>query len=266
MRVALAERALAHVDDEDATLVHDLPEIDGALGLADDVAQGSGRQHRIELVQDRRDHEGAEGVVIGAELVAPIRQHNRIANAGDDARPVDIVGQQAGDRQQGRAGRFHEGPDRIAQHLLRAIGDRRGAPDVHEGRHDVVGHHRVLVGVHLLQHVEPDRPLQVGGVEIHELMRPMARHQAEHGLCQIAQGIDDSHTAAGGQVLADHVGQQRRLAGAGLADDMQMPPARAVIKGEHLTGAGIGDADDQGTMCVHVHGPTRTPRSNRHVP
>ena len=39
MRVAFAERALAHVDDEDAPLIHDLAQIDGALGLADDVAQ-----------------------------------------------------------------------------------------------------------------------------------------------------------------------------------------------------------------------------------
>ena len=177
-------------------------------------------------------------VVIRAELVAPVRQHNRIANAVDDAGSIVGVGQQPGDRQQRRAGRIHEGPDRVAQHLLRAVGDRRGAPDVHEGRHDVVGHHRVLVGVHLLQHVEADRPLQVGGVEIHELMGPVARHQAEDGLRQIAQGIDDSDTAAGGQVLADHVLQQRRLAGAGLADDMQMPATRARHRAREQRGYG----------------------------
>ena len=57
----------------------------------------------------------------------------------------------------------------IAQHLLASIADRALAPDVHEGRHDVVGHDGVPVRMGPLQGIEADWSLQVGGIDMHDL-------------------------------------------------------------------------------------------------
>ncbi len=69
--------------------------------------------------------------------------------------------------------------------------------------------------------------------------------------------------AAGRQVLGDQVEEKRGLAGAGLADDVQMAPARGIVEGERLAAV---EAEHNRNMWVGIHGSTRTPGSSRQLP
>ena len=53
----------------------------------------------------------------------------------------------------------------------------------------------------------------------------------QHGFGEIAVRIEQREPGAGGEVLRDQVQQQRRFAGAGLADDVEVPPP--LLGGEH---------------------------------
>ena len=56
-----------------------------------------------------------------------------------------------------------------------------------------------------------------------EIVAPALRQMLQRGKREIAMRIEQRQAFAVGQVLGDEVEQQRRLAGAGLADDVQMP-------------------------------------------
>ena len=142
-----------------------------------------------------------------------------------DALAIGLVGQQPWDAQQGGRVRRHEGADGVAQHLLTAVADGAFAPDVDEGRHDVVGDAGVPVRVRPLQGIEGDRALQVGRVYVHHVVRARGRHQAEDRIGQMAQRVDQPDAPAGGQVLGDEVLDDGRLAGTGLAEDVEVSPA-----------------------------------------
>ena len=57
-------------------------------------------------------------------------------------------------------------------------------PHMMEGRHHAVGGDGMLVGADAIEHIEPDRPLHVGRVEIHDFMGASAWHRGERALGQ----------------------------------------------------------------------------------
>jgi hypothetical protein len=52
--------------------------------------------------------------------------------------------------------------------------------------------------------VQPDRPLEVGHVEVAHLVRAPARNVGEHRLGGVAERIDQAHPFPAGEVLGDH--------------------------------------------------------------
>ena len=99
-----------------------------------------------------------------------------------------------------------------------------------EGRHDVVRDDGLEVVRHTGQRIEADRPLDVGRIDVNEVISTGARHEFEDGFGEVAMGIEQRDAGAGGEVLANEVEQQGTLAGAGLPDDVEVPAALVVAE------------------------------------
>jgi hypothetical protein len=61
-------------------------------------------------------------------------------------------------------------------------------------------------------------------VYIDEIVHAVSRHMQQHSLGEVAVRIEQREPGAGSEVLRDQVQQQRRFAGTGLADDVEMTP------------------------------------------
>src|ERR1035441_7676674 len=72
------------------------------------------------------------------------------------------------------------------------------------------------------QNVEADGKVHVGGVHQDHVVNPVIGNDAKNLIDQIAMGIKDAHAFAVLDVLPDEIKQQRRLAGAGGADDVRV--------------------------------------------
>ena len=80
----------------------------------------------------------------------------------------------------------------------REIPDR--GEHVDHGRGGTVAMGLVVTG----QDVEPDRSLEVGHVEVADLLGSPPGHVGEHRLGGVAQGVDQAHPFPASQVLGDH--------------------------------------------------------------
>ena len=85
--------------------------------------------------------------------------------------------------------------------------------------------------LHPRQRIKADRPLDVGGVDVDEIVGTGAGDVIERGFGEVAVRIEQRNTFAGREVLGDEVKEQRALAGAGLADDVEVPAA--IVGTEH---------------------------------
>ena len=75
---------------------------------------------------------------------------------------------------------------------------------------------------HIPKHVDPDREVEVSGVEIHQVVGTIRRDVSEDLLGEIAVRVDESDAVAKVNVLKKQIPQQRRFARAGLPDDVDM--------------------------------------------
>ena len=57
-------------------------------------------------------------------------------------------------------------------------------PHVMKGRYNAIGGNGMLIRPHAIEHIEPDRPLHVGWVEIDDFVGASAWHGAERALRQ----------------------------------------------------------------------------------
>ena len=87
------------------------------------------------------------------------------------------------------------------------------------------GDERAAVWRHVVEQIEADRKFEISGVEIQYVVGAMWRHAVDHGLREIAMRIEQREAAAGREILLDHGKEERRLAGAGLADHVHVPTA-----------------------------------------
>src|SRR3989338_4746616 len=76
-----------------------------------------------------------------------------------------------------------------------------------------------------LKHVKSDRTLQVCGVEIDDILLALRRHRRKHIGDVGAVRVYHADAVALLNVLHNHIFHQRRLAGARLTDDIEMPQA-----------------------------------------
>ena len=108
-------------------------------------------------------------------------------------------------------------------------------PHVAEGGHDAVGNDGLKIVRHAREGIESDRPLDIGRVDIDEVVGAAPRDVVQRGLGEIAVGIEKSYALAGREILADEIEQQRALAGAGLTDDVEMPTSLLGIEHDIAT-------------------------------
>ena len=113
------------------------------------------------------------------------------------------------------------GPQLSAQIALKAADDAR------DGQVAVLGR---VVG----EDVEADRMSEVGGVEVADVIDARAGDAVEEALGEVAVRVEEGNPLAGLDVLQDQVLEEGRLAGAGLADGVEVLPAigTAKAKGE----------------------------------
>ena len=129
-----------------------------------------------------------------------------------------------------------------------------------ERGNDALGDDRAVIRGHAIKNVVADRPRQVGGVEIDELMSATARDQGERPLGKIAMGIKQRDAAPHRKVLAEQVEERGALAGPGLTDDVKMPAA--VVLGNAKVRVVKRSADVTDVVEIEDHGPERAPKSS----
>ena len=170
-------------------------------------------------------------IAVAGILAEPEGAHVRIGDVLlDERHPERFVDQQAGEHQQRAAGHVEQRAHRIGQDVIEP---RPPAlrPDMPEGGDDAIGHDRLQLLGHSGEGIEADRPRAVGRVHIDEIVRAVSRHMEQHGFGEIAMRIEQGEPGAGSEVLRDQVQQQRRFAGAGLADNVEVAPP--LFRGEH---------------------------------
>ena len=129
-----------------------------------------------------------------------------------------------------------------------------------EGRDDTFGDDRTMILRYAVENVVADRPRQVGGVEIDELMRPAGRDQSERPLGKVAVRIEKRHASSHGEVLGNQMKERGALAGSGLSDDVKMPAA--VVLGNTKIRVVDRLADVADVFEIEDHGPERAPKSS----
>jgi len=107
------------VDDQDAAVVQDLPQVESRRRLPHDPAD-DGRGQGAEFVQDRRGHLGGELFAESRVFLGPEHSDDWIGDAGE--RPGSVVGvhQEAKESQQRGCGRVQDRQHGMTEHMLRA--------------------------------------------------------------------------------------------------------------------------------------------------
>jgi hypothetical protein len=77
-----------------------------------------------------------------------------------------------------------------------------------EGGHNPISDDRREVGRHAREGIEADRPLDVGGVEVDEIICAPAGDMVERGARKIAMRVEQRDAGAALEVLAQQVKQQ----------------------------------------------------------
>ena len=112
---------------------------------------------------------------------------------------------------------------------------------------------------HIADDVQSDGEFQVARIEIHQMIRPLRRDVVQQFLGQVAVRVNDANAVSKGDVLQDQVPQQRRFAGAGFADDVDV---LALVHGGNAKGLGFAPAmtfADCDVLVVHGARTSRHP-------
>lgn len=72
------------------------------------------------------------------------------------------------------------------------------------------------------ERIESDEELKVARMEIDEVIRTARRTATAQSLGKVAVRVNEPDAVAGGDVVHDEIAQQRRFAGAGLADEVEV--------------------------------------------
>jgi hypothetical protein len=112
------------------------------------------------------------------------------------------------------------------------------------------------------EHIQANREFEVARVEIYQVIGPPRRNMVQQFFGQIAVGVNDPDPMSKGDVLDDQVSQERRLAGTGLSNDVNM---LALIRDRYAKGLRLPPAvafSDHDVWLV-VHG-SKTSRHSCH--
>ena len=95
-------------------------------------------------------------------------------------------------------------------------------PDMSERRHDIRGDQGPPIRFDVEKGIDPTWKFQIGRVQIDAIGNAMVGHRVDDGLGQIAMGIEKRQASSSRQVGEDEGQNERGLAGAGLADNVEV--------------------------------------------
>src|SRR5262245_42047343 len=111
----------------------------------------------------------------------------------------------------------------------------------------------------IFKDVETYRPIEIGHVQVANVIVPLLRHAFEHSFGERTMRVDDAKSVAACHVLLCEVAKKERLTGAGGTDDGHV--LQALIARE----TDFGACSVCPNMCVRLHSSGRSPRQPAHV-
>ena len=177
----------------------------------------------------------------------PKGSHDGIVAADDEPIAIGLVDEQAGESEQGLILGVEQEPERMTEDVFEA---RPPAlrPDVFERRDDVGGGGRALGLGNTREGIVGEGVGRVGRVEVDHVLAALLRREARDMLARIAVGIEKAEARAGQEVGVHHVEEQSGLAGAGHADEVDVPAAIGLQQRHVLAG------DERAENCFVVRG------------
>src|SRR5207237_8671509 len=103
-----------------------------------------------------------------------------------------------------------------------------------------VADHRVFVQIGVVEHIESGRAVAVRGVDQRQARRRLVGNALEQRTDQVALGVDDANPAARLDVCQREVQQERALAAAGRAEDVNVLAAIRLGEGDGRVPGGVG--------------------------
>lgn len=243
--------SLGEVDDQDLAVVHDPAEAERFFRLGQGPAHNRMREKGAELVGNRGNAIKGGLVVHRGELPQPELPDLIVRDAGDHFLAEGLVEEQAHDVLQISLGLLQQRQQRVAQDVLHArtpgigplllqgVDEPRGNQRPELARHP--GQGIVAIGAAGIRHVPDQRRLRARPRDL---------------FCQIAMRIQQTEPVALPEILAHEVVQECRLAGPGLAEDVNVlhPVGETYAKGL-VAVATVGRADHGDAVGVPIHSP-----------
>ena len=128
---------------------------------------------------------------------------------------------------------FHDKKRAISKILLKRRPHRfwRAAINFFKNRKKLVYYKCFLFGKILIifKHVESQRPLNVSGIKINNILRPLARDKRKQVIHHIAVRINHAHSFACLNILDNKIFEKYGFSGAGLSNHIEMPPAIFIL-------------------------------------
>ena len=161
--------------------------------------------------------------------MGPELAHLRVLTSLQEPVAVSLINEQRWQSEQGRAGAVEQQTHAVLQQVLEPRSPAFG-PDVPKGGNNVRGDDGTSVAIDVEEGIEAERMLEIGGVEIDAIGDALARYRVDYGGGEVAVRIEQSQAAIGMQIGQKEGEKQRRLAGAGFADDVEMSAAIILVE------------------------------------
>ena len=245
IRRLLAKLAGREVGDDHLPAVHTDSRIKAGVLLAKNKPHWRPGNELSDLVQDRPQGIGKEGLV----LVLPEGPKDGVGHLTEELSAVIRVGQESRDREERRTGDVCDGGQGVVEDVFQPRAPRVRPDEAQRrehGRDSQVPPGRVSTA----DRVEANGGDSVCRVEEHHVAA-ILREGGGHRCGQVTVRVNHADAAASIDVLEDHVPKEGRLARARLAHDVDMLTAVSVCDAEAGGSAMIGAAN-VGDVFFHM--------------
>ncbi len=244
-----AQLSLGEVDDQDLSFVHYLAEAKRFLRLGECPAHDWVRQECAELVGNWRNTVEGGLVVHRWKLLGPELPHLLISDTVDNFFSKRLVQEQPHDVSQIGPGLFEKRQQGVAQDVFHSRAPGIGPLLLQRVDQARDNQRSELVG-------RPgQRVIAIGGIRIrHVPDQRRLRARPRDLSCQIAMRIYQTEPVALPEILAHEVIEKRRLASAGLSEDVDvLHPIREPYAGGLIAITAVSRTDHRDAVGVPVH-------------
>ncbi len=228
--VNVAEAALAEVDEEDFVVVHDLADVEAGFDLTEGVSHNGVAKEGAPLAgKPSGNLAGVGGLLRLGEFLGPIIVDGFVGDVFKLRLHEFGIGETLGDVDEGGTMRVRHKEERgVTEHVLATGAEEALVIGVEEGlehANALLDDEILLVGVGELEHVHANGVLDVGGVEVDDVIHALFGDAFQEGFDSVAMGVDESEAAAVAHVLEGEVLEENGLTHTSLADDVHVAAA-----------------------------------------